>query len=247
MPQIALVPKPLLPKARALGTVVILSSAPGLFQGEKQVKEMKGRIPSDLCSSKAGYPPVLPILPTSVAGALGEICCHHWATRKGGGEPLLFESCTIKVRPPQQWPARSRSTVPSLRGSMDPQGVGASQVPEGCLAEPIHPGRAHLMKRKEQQTLHYGTEDSQTTDTTHGLQDKVHISSHGPEPFSHSPACFSRVMGSHTLHASSCLMDECCDILLPGHACSFIFFSLRLVISLYLANGHTLSPTKLLL
>lgn len=43
-------------------------------------------------------------------------------------------------------------------------------------------------------------------------------------------------------------MDEPCAIVLPGHACSFIFlFSLRLVISLYLANGHSLSPTKLVL
>lgn len=90
----------MLPEARALDAVVRLLSAPGLSQGEKQVKEMKGRVPSDLGSSKAGYPPVLPILPTSIAGALGEICCHHWATRKGGGEPLLFESYTIKVRAP---------------------------------------------------------------------------------------------------------------------------------------------------
>lgn len=110
-------------------------------------------------------------------------------------------------------------------------------------AEPINPGPVHLMKRATE--LRLGDRGGSDHRQHHGLPHKVHISSHGPEPFPPSPACLSRIVGSHTPYASSRLWMN----IVPFRYLGMLdpFFPLRLIIALHLANDHTLSPTKLLL
>lgn len=110
-------------------------------------------------------------------------------------------------------------------------------------AEPIHSGPVHLMKRATE--LGLGDRGGSDHRQHHGLPHKVHISSHGPEPFLPSPACLSRIVGSHTPYASCRLWMNIVPFRYLGMHDPF--FPLRLIISLHLANDHTLSPTKLLL